>query len=214
MKLPRRVPRPAVRAATSGVVAAGAFLALMLLLTALPSADGAFSDGSVSHGSTFAAGTVRLGSNDTSPAGTLLAMTDGRPADAPVVGCIRVTYTGDIPAQVRMFATVTGTGLAAYLDLTVERGTLPAGTLPDCGGFTPDNATYAAPNGVMYAGTLSGFATAHGTYAAGLRDPTTASPATWTTGTTVAYRFTADIQNATAAQGLTAAPTFWWEARG
>jgi hypothetical protein len=212
--LPRRVRRLAVRAATSASVAAGAFLCVVLLLAALPAADGAFSGGAASQGNTFTAATVRLGSNDTSPAGSLLAMTDGRPADAPVVGCIRVTYTGNIPAQVRMYATVTGTGLAAYLDLTIERGALPAVTLPDCGGFTPDNATYAAANGVVYSGTLSGFATAHGTYADGLRDPTAASPATWTSGTTVAYRFTADLQNTTAAQGLTAAPTFWWEARG
>ena len=201
-------------AATKPVLGSVAVIAaLVLVLAALPTAGAVFSGTATNPGNSFAAGTVTITSNDSSPAGSLLTMSDGRPGDAPVVGCVRVTYTGNVPAQVRLYGTAGGSGLGQYLNLTIERGTLASGTLPTCTGFTPDGNTYAAANGVVFTGTLAGFATAHGTYANALPDPTAASPTTWTTGTTVAYRFTATIQNDSAAQGLTAAPTFWWEAR-
>ncbi len=186
---------------------------LVLLVAVLPTAGAVFSGTAANPGNGFAAGAVTITSNDSSPAGSLLTMSGGRPGDAPVVGCVRVTYTGSVPAQVRLYGTAGGSGLGQYLNLTVERGTLASGTLPDCAGFAPDASTYAAANGVVFTGTLAGFATAHGTYANALPDPTAASPTTWTTGTTVAYRFTTTIQNNSAAQGLIAAPAFWWEAR-
>ncbi|GAA0797017.1 hypothetical protein [Spirilliplanes yamanashiensis] len=190
-----------------------AAVAAVGLLGSLPTVGAAFSGTAANPPNTFAAGTVALDANTPTPAVALLTMNDGRPGDAPVTGCIRVTYTGTVPARVRLFAASGGTGLATYLNLTVERGTTTGTTLPDCTGFTPDSATYAAASGVMYSGTLAGLASAHGSHASGLQDPTSGSPTTWTAGTTVTYRFTASIQNDPAAQGLTATPTFWWEAR-
>lgn len=206
----RTPPGAAAKPALGGMAVSAV---LVLLLAALPTAGAVFSGTATSPGNSFTAGTVTITSNDSSPAGSLLTMSDGRPGDAPVVGCVRVTYTGNVPAGVRLYGTAGGSGLGQYLNLTIERGTLAGGTLPSCTGFTPDGSTYAAANGVVFTGTLAGFATTHGTYANALPDPTAASPTTWTPGTTVAYRFTATVQNNSAAQGLTAAPTFWWEAR-
>jgi hypothetical protein len=190
-----------------------AAVAALALLASLPTVGAAFTGTTANPTNSFTAGTVILGSNTPVPAVALLTTSGARPSDPPVVGCIKVTYTGSLPAQVRLFATTGGTGLATYLNLTVERGTIGNATLPDCTGFSPDSATYAAANGVVYSGTLASFATTHGTYAAGLPDPTTASPISWTTGTTATYRFTTTIQNTVAAQGLTATPTLWWEAQ-
>ena len=38
-------------------------------------------------------------------------------------GCIKVSYAGSLASEVRLYGTTSGTGLDAYLDLTVTRGT-------------------------------------------------------------------------------------------
>jgi hypothetical protein len=123
-----------------------------------------------------------------------------------------VTYTGDVPVRVRLYAAASGSGLATYLNLTIERGATAAANVPSCSGFVADSGTYAAANGVLYTGTLADFVATHGSYAAGLLDPTASSPTTWNNTSQAAYRVTVSIQDNAAAQGLTAAPTFWWEA--
>ena len=163
-------------------------------------------------GRTWTAGTVTI-SDSGAGNGALLTLSN---ADllATYTGCINVTYTGNAPANVKMYASVTGTGLGTYLDLTITRGTGLSGTFPSCTGFTADGATYAAASGVMYApGTLGGWASAHPDWANGQLDPTTGSPESWTANEAHAYKFTITVQNNTAARGLNATPTFYWEAR-
>jgi hypothetical protein len=101
------------------------------------------------------------------------------------------------PASVRLFATVSGTGLARFLSVTVTRGTDGAN------GFVP-TATEGAGSGIVYSGTLAAF------------------PATWRNGIDVGetglgrtdtYRFEITLSPAQAAQGLTAGADFEWEAR-
>jgi hypothetical protein len=165
-------------------------------------------------GNSFAAGSVQLGDNDSGAA--MFSVSGMNPGDS-YTKCIAVTYSGSLPAGVRLYATG-GSGLGAYLTMTVERGTTSPdpptfGTGDGCGTFTPDAATYAAANGVMFSGTLAGFATAYPNYAGGLLDPTSGSPASWTSGQRHVYRIVLTLQSNDAAQGLSCSPTLTWEAR-
>ena len=126
--------------------------------------------------------------------------------------CIMVSYTGTLPATVRLYGTTPGTGpgLAPYLELTVTRGT--GGSFGTCAGFTPDPVDHVgAGPGVIFDGTLDGWPDTYGT---GLVDPS-AAPEQWTTGESHTYRFEVGLSPALAdeAQGLTAGQTFVWEAR-
>jgi hypothetical protein len=170
--------------------------------------------GTTSATTTVTSGTVILGGNNS---GAAMFSTSGMTPGVTVTKCIAVTYAGSAPAQVRLYASG-GSGLGAYLTMTLTRGT----TVPDpptyasgdgCGTFTADPATYAGPSGVLYSGTLSGYATSYPSYAGGLPDPVPGTPDTWTTGTHHVYRVDLTLSSDPAAQGLSVAPTFSWEAR-
>ncbi|MGZ4137715.1 MAG: hypothetical protein ACXVPX_09110 [Actinomycetota bacterium] len=122
------------------------------------------------------------------------------PALAPGESVTRfatVTSAGS-PATVRLFATVSGTGLARFLSITVTRGT--GGTKA----FVPAT-TGGAGSGIVYSGTLADFPQ---TWGGGVR-----LGGTWPAGHGETYRFEISLSNAAAAQGLTAGADFRWEAR-
>lgn len=167
-----------------------------------------FSSAATNDANTFAAGTVTLGDDDGGAA--MLALTNAKPDDADT-SCIRVAYSGSLASSVRLYGTTTGTGLDAYLTLTVTRGIGPVSTFGDCAQFSPDATDYlGAGNGVIYSGTLQAFPD---DYAAGLVDPLAASPETWTAGEVHVYKFVATLANDDAAQGKNATQTLIWEAR-
>jgi hypothetical protein len=121
-----------------------------------------------------------------------------------------VTYSGSLPAQVRLYGTTTGTGLDAYMTLTVTRGT-SSSAFDSCATFTPDATDYLGQGaGVIYSGTLQGFPD---DFATGLHDPKTGSEATWTSGTSHAYKFVVSLPDSDSFSGLTASQSFTWEAR-
>ena len=125
----------------------------------------AFSSATATSGSSFAAGTVAIGDNDAG--GAMLSLNAAVPGDS-TTGCIKVTYTGSLPATVRLYGTVTG-GLAPYLTLTVTRGTETAPAFPSCSTFSADATNYIGSGpGVVYSGLLSAWP---GGYAAGVVDP-------------------------------------------
>ena len=97
-------------------------------------------------------------------------------------------------------ATTAGTGLEAYLDLTVERGD------GDCAAFGTSTAVWT--NGTD--GDLGVFLATATDYASGVDNwqPTGGLP-----DDTVPYRFTVTLQDNNAAQGLTTTVTFTWEAQ-
>jgi hypothetical protein len=142
----------------------------------------------------FAAGTVYVSDDDLG--GAVVTMTNGKPSDAPVSGCIIVTYGGSLPADGRLYGSVSG-ALAPYLTLTVSEGT-SSSTFNSCGTFGS-----ATP---VYSGALSAFPTTYGTGIAST-DPT------WTNTETHAYKFVLSVNNTSAAQGLSATATFTWEAQ-
>jgi hypothetical protein len=164
----------------------------------------AFSATTANGGNDFSAGTVTLGDDDAG--GALVALpANARPGDSST-RCIQVSYTGSLPAQVRLYAAVSG-GLADYLTLTVTRGSQASPSFPSCIGFTADSADYGyGPNGILYQGKVSGLPTG---YAGAVVDPV----ASWTSGDAHSYRYTVTVDDTPAAQGLSASATFHWEAR-
>jgi hypothetical protein len=111
--------------------------------------------------------------------------------------CLRVDYTGNVPATVRLWAQASGT-LAGALQLSVEEGT--GGGAADCLGFTR-SATLFGP------GALLSLATAHHDGATGLSSwaPPGAQSRT--------YRLTWSLAAGNSAQGQSASATFNWQAR-
>lgn len=187
-------------------------LALTLLLVgALGAVAGAatyaaFSSVSTNPGNSFSAGTVAIGDNDGGAA--MLSLSSATPGSSDT-SCIKVTYTGTLSSTVRLFGTVTGS-LAPYLTLTVTRGTSSSG-FDSCAGFTADATNYVgAGAGVVYSGLLSAFPSS---YAAGIVDPTSGTPESWTTSESHDYKLVISLNNDNAAQGLSSTAAFTWEAR-
>ncbi len=170
----------------------------------------AFSATTASSANSFAAGSVALADNDSDTA--MLSLSNAVPGNSDT-GCITISYTGSLSSSVRLYGTTSGTGLDQYLDLTVTRGSF-SGSPPafdSCATFAADATDYIGSGaGVMYSGTLQGFADS---YAAGHVDPTSGSPETWASGESHVYKLQLTVQNNSLAQGKNATETFSWEAR-
>ncbi|MEX0755250.1 MAG: TasA family protein [Actinomycetota bacterium] len=182
-----------------------AISALVVGIVAVVSGTGtwaAFSDTTGNPANAFAAGTVRIADNDSGSA--MMTLTDAYPNDS-VQGCILVTYSGSLDADVRLYANVTGS-LGQYLTLKVTRGTDASPSFPGCGGFTPDPTDYNGDGpGVIYEGDLDAFPAGWG---GGVIDPQT-----WSTNDAHAYRFEVTLQDNPNAEALSAGADFVWEAR-
>ena len=176
--------------------------ALAMVATSLVWSGGtfsAFNKTSSMPSNSVATGNVHIADND---AGTavldLASLAPGGSGSA----CVNVSYSGTVAANVRLYGTVGGTGLAPHLNLTVTRGTL-SGTpaAGSCTGFTAD-----ATGSVIYDGTLSAFPASSGT--------ALADASSWTAGTKHAYRLVVTLPSgaAAAAPGLTATADFTWQA--
>jgi hypothetical protein len=152
----------------------------------------------------YVAGTVALSDNDTGTA--MWDVANQLPTSPALVRCIRVTYTGSLAAGVRLYTTTATSALDPYLNVTVEKGSMPVATVfPNCTGFTSE-ATIAP------AATLQAFKTDRTGWATGLPAFPGAQTA-WNPGDTLVYRFTIQVQNVFAAQGLTGLVGFTWEAQ-
>src|SRR3954451_25159780 len=121
----------------------------------------AFSSTTSNGANASAAGTVLISDND---AGSVLySVSNQAPNSPPVVKCIKVTYTGSLPADVHLYTGSTTATLDTYVNLTIEKGTVTGSPVfPGCGPFTPD------ASGTIYNGTLAGFAGSKNTYAGGV----------------------------------------------
>jgi hypothetical protein len=162
----------------------------------------AFTATTSNTGNSFASGTVAIGDND-GGSSALYTSSNNKPGVA-VVSCIRVTYTGSLGSDVKLYASAGITGGAA-LNLKVERGTQSSGVFPACGDF--------AATSTAYDGALGSFPT---TYAAGADGK--AAAAAWATNDMVAYRFTVTAVDDATANAHTSAISsgshdFTWEAR-
>ncbi len=169
-----------------------------------------FSATSQNQGNRISSGTVVISDNDSGVA--LLSLSSVRPG-ASDSGCIKVTYTGSLASDVRLYGTTTGSGLDQYVDLKVTRGSFsPSEPAYDsCANFQPDATNYIGQGaGVVHDGTLQGYPDS---YAAGVVDPPSGGAESWTNGESHIYKFEVTLQNNVAAQGLGATQTLTWEAR-
>lgn len=165
----------------------------------------AFSSTTQSDGNVFAAGTVEIGSNSL---GSFMYQVSNAEPTTTVTKCTKVTYTGSLDADVKLYAS-TVAAVGAYIDLVVTPGT-GSPTFPDCTGFTPDAAA-------IYTGTLKGFADTYTGYANGLVD-NPGDTTKWVTNDAVVYQFTLTMQDNNAANGgdtalSTGDHSFIWESR-
>jgi hypothetical protein len=183
-----RITRTVVVAALmAGVLASG--------MLVWGSSSAMFSGNTGTPSNSWAAGSVSLSDDDSATA--MFAVAGIVPGDSGSE-CITVTYTGNITANVRLYATLGGTGLGTYLDLVVDQGT--GGSSASCTGFAMEATTSA---------TMAAFAAARTNYATGF--------GTWAptaNGQTRTYRIAWAIQGNTAALNKTATFTLTWEAQG
>jgi predicted ribosomally synthesized peptide with SipW-like signal peptide len=164
----------------------------------------AFSSQTENSGNVITAGTVTLEDNDGGAA--LYAITGAKPGDTKT-SCINVTYKGSLPATVKLFTPSTIGELGPYVNLKIEAGTQTSPSFPSCTGFTSAST--------VYEGTLSAFATEHGTYANGIAT-NPASATKWETNNSVVYQVTATLSATApeAAQGkTTGSHVLRWEAQ-
>lgn len=162
----------------------------------------AFSNTTGNNGNTFAAGTVVLDDND---AGSAMWTVGNRIPGDSVTTCIRLTYTGTLGADVKLYSLSAIDTVDQYLDLTVQKGSMPGGTtFPGCTGFSSEST--------IYSGTLQNFKASNGSYLSGV-GANPGAQTRWDKNDTLVYRFTVTLQNATGAQGLSSTTGFTWEAR-
>lgn len=167
----------------------------------------AFSSQTDNPGNVITAGTVVLADNDGGTA--LYAMTAAKPGES-TTSCIKVSYTGSLPATVRVLTPSTIGELGTSVSLKIEPGTQATSTFPSCTGFTPDSG------GALYEGTLAAFATEHNAFANGVTDFPGTSATKWVTNDSVVYRITATLSAAApeSAQGKTTGThIIRWEAQ-
>jgi len=164
----------------------------------------AFSATTTNPNNRITAGTVLLADNDSG-----VAMYDVSAAvpNQVVEKCIKVTYSGSLASDLKLYTGSTIGSLGSYLDLTITPGTQATSTFPDCTAFTPD------VGGAIYTGTLSSFGSTHTSYAAGLVDNPGAATS-WVQNDAVVYRIRLTVQDNGSAAGLTTGlHAFTWEAR-
>jgi hypothetical protein len=163
----------------------------------------AFSATTVNAGNTFDAGTVVISDND---AGTAMYnIVDAKPLDV-VVRCIRVTYTGSLPAAVNLYTTTPVNAFGQYVTLSVDKGNMPAATaFSGCAGFTSEAN--------IFSGTLSSFAAGDVSFATGA-GANPGAQTQWNQNDTLVYQFTLTMQdNPAAVGGTSGVHSFTWEAQ-
>jgi len=165
----------------------------------------AFSSTTTNSGNSFAAGTVAIADNDAGSA--LYTVANAKPGSTQQ-SCIRVTYSGSLDADVKLYTASAIGAIGPYVDLTIDAGTQPAAGFPSCTGFTAD------AGGPIFSGTLSAWQAAHNSYANGLVDNPGTVATKWVTSDAVVYRFTVTLQDNNSAAGASSGShAFTWEAR-
>jgi hypothetical protein len=183
----------------TSVVAAG------LIATASGRATfAAFTRTTQNTNNTVSAGTVAIADNDAGSA--MWDVSNQLPSSPVIVRCIRVTYTGSLPADVRLYTTAAASALDPHLNITVEKGSMPAAaTFPSCAGFSSE-AT------ISPIASLQAFKSTRTAWTGGI-PAFPGAQAAWNAGDSLVFRFTLTLQNVLAAQGLTGLASFTWEAQ-
>ena len=190
------------------------------------STSAAFTANTDNTGNTWQAGSVTLADSDGSSALFDSAANGALRPGSNRSTCIRVDYTGDLTADIRLYVTTPPSGAVAldnYLMMSVERGRdVAAGTTvnPDCStGFasntTPTflyNTASATTGTADQTKTLAALKTAAPDYAHG--HPVATAPATSIApNTSLTFRIGYWVLDDNAAQSKRSTASFTWEAR-
>jgi hypothetical protein len=171
----------------------------------------AFSNTTENTGNRFQTGSVTIGDNDLGTA--LYDLYDGTPAAKPGnsdSGCIKVTYSGSLDADVRLYSTSTLNDnlLDDNLQLVITPGT---GNALDCSDFA------SGGQAAIFSNTLANFMANRNSYTNGLVDYPGTTATKWVTSDAVTYKFEitlTDDADVNDAQGLaTGLHSYTWEAR-
>jgi hypothetical protein len=117
---------------------------------------GLFSATTQNSGNEISSGTIAISDNDAGSA--MFNITNAKPGDS-WTRCIKVLYSGSLPADVKLYELGGGGPLSPYLKLKLEQGAQAESTFPSCTGFTPDGT------GTIYEGP--GFGSIGSTYDTG-----------------------------------------------
>lgn len=182
----------------------------------------AFSAVTDNTGNTWQTGSVVLGDNDGGAALFDSSRDSGLQPGSTRSRCIRVDYTGSLPANIKLYVTTPNAGatsLDGYLVMSVERGQNVASgatVAPDCSaGFAAQstpvfvwNTKAASDPTADQSKTLAGLKSAAHDYASGLLAGS-AIPQ----NTSLTYRITYAVADNNAAQNTQSTATFTWEAQ-
>jgi hypothetical protein len=182
-------------------------LLTLLLLGAAAAVAGfatfsAFSSTTTNSDNRFAAGTVVLADND-GVTGVMYDVSNQKPG-VNTVKCIKLTYTGSLDADVKIYTTTTTIpAAAANLTLTIKKGTSDTSTFPNCGTFTSE--------ATIYTGSLYDFQQNKNSWANGVSAYPGAATK-WVTNDTLVYQFTVAANDS--ASGVNSGlHQFTWEAQ-
>ena len=173
----------------------------------------AFTANTSNANNTIQTGSVAITDTDSvgGTAGVLYSATNQKPgaANGPAARCIRVTYSGSLPASVRLYRGSVSNGDEFQLKIERGSGLTTANNTMSCTGFTPD-----ATNPVAYDGTLQAFPTSYASSTVTGKD----AGAAWSSGNSVDYRFTIYTIDDTTANAHTTTlstgnHTIFWEAQ-
>ncbi len=164
----------------------------------------AFSASTSNSGNRLSTGDVEIADND---AGSPMYFNLNAEPGETVTKCIKVTYSGSLDADVKLYLGGSLGALADYVNLKITPGTQTDTAGLGC------NADFAADSGgAIYDGELDEFA-AHSNFANGLADGPGAA-AYWTQNQSVTYKFEVTVQDDPGAEGKdTNAHSFTWEAQ-
>jgi hypothetical protein len=180
--------------------AAAAILAVAA--THLRPADARFTATTSNTGNTLTTGTVVL--TGTAATGSQFFTVSNAIPGSTAITCVITTYTGSLPATVRMYVpSATGT-LSSYMVFRLQVGT---GTNTDCSDFTATTTLYNTTGMRAASQTLAAFITASNTWANGV--------GAWsaTTNTTRTWKLEWIVQSTDAAQSQTTSFQPRWEAQ-
>ena len=96
---------------------------------------GLFSATTQKSGNEISSGTIAISDNDAGSA--MFNITNAKPGDS-WTRCIKILYSGSLPADVKLYELGGGGPLSPYLKLKLEQGAQAESTFPTCTGFTPD----------------------------------------------------------------------------
>jgi hypothetical protein len=195
---------------------------VMSLAVTWGSTHAAFSASTDNVGNSWQTGSVVLTDSDSEVALFTSASDGALKPGSTRSRCVRIDYTGDLAADIRMYVGTPDGGattLDPYLVMSVERGTDVTSTTTvaaDCStGFTPtatptylDSATHTDAATVETSRTLAHLRAQHADYTTGI----TVNPAT-APNTYMTLRVTYSLKDDNLAQNKQSSATFTWEAR-